>query len=90
MTTIRTTKYCIMTQDLKSVEVGCARDYYFLPIDELAASGTKINLFATYNKAKSSFGRSWSNVSWNEDKKRFEGKGGHFVIRKVNIAYEIE
>ena len=52
---ITMTKYCVMTEDLKQIEVGQSRDYHFIPISTLESSGTKVQLFSSYTKAKTSF-----------------------------------
>lgn len=85
-------KYCIIA-DNKYVEVGCARNYDFIPLAELEKSRSKINLFHSFNKAKTSFERSWSGIEWNEKEKCFTANWGRFKkfeIKKVKITYEVE
>lgn len=91
---ITMTKYCIMTEDLKKVEVGTARNYSFIPIAELEKSKSKINLFNSYKVAKSSFERSWWNIKWDEATQRFLDQRNwnktNFVIKKLTITYDID
>lgn len=91
---IKMTKYCIMTEDLKQVEVGTARNYSFIPIKDLEHSKSKINLFNSYKVAKSSFERSWWNIKWDEESQRFLDQRNwnktNFVIKKLTITYDID
>lgn len=84
-------KYCIIA-DEKYVEIGCARNYDFIPLTDLEKSRSKINLFHSYKKAKSSFERSYYGIEWDEGKKCFlDTRGGifkKFEIKEVVITYE--
>lgn len=86
---ITMTKYCVMTEDLKQIEVGQSRDYHFIPISTLESSGTKVQLFSSYAKAKSSFLKSWYGIEWNEEKQMFIDRPNNYVIRKLTITYDI-
>lgn len=93
--TIKMTKYCIMTEDLKQVEVGQTRNYHFIPIEELEKSKSKIQLFNSYKVAKSSFLRSWYGIEWNEEKQMFVPADGwrttaNYVIKRLTITYDID
>lgn len=87
---ITMTKYCVMTEDLKQIEVGQSRDYHFIPISTLESSGTKVQLFSSYAKAKSSFLKSWYGIEWNEEKQMFIDRPNNYVIRKLTITYDID
>ena len=92
---IKMTKYCIMTADLKQVEVGQSRNYHFIPIEELEKSKSKIQLFNSYKVAKSSFLRSWYGIKWDEEKQMFVPADGwrktdNYVIKKLTIIYDID
>lgn len=87
---ITMTKYCVMTEDLKQIEVGQSRDYHFIPISTLESSGTKVQLFSSYAKAKTSFIKSWYGIEWNEEKQMFIGRPNNYVIRKLTITYDID
>lgn len=87
---ITMTKYCVMTEDLKQIEVGQSRDYHFIPISTLESSGTKVQLFSSYAKAKTSFIKSWYGIEWNEEKQMFIGRLNNYVIRKLTITYDID
>lgn len=87
---ITMTKYCIMTEDLKQIEVGQSRDYHFIPISTLESSGTKVQLFSSYAKAKVSFLKSWYGIEWDEEKQMFIGRPNNYVIRKLTITYDID
>ena len=87
---IKMTKYCIMTEDLKQVEVGQSRQYSFIPINDLENSGTKIQLFCSFQKAKTSFLRSWYGIKWDEEKQMFIGRAINYVIKKLTITYDID
>ena len=87
---ITMTKYCVMTEDLKQIEVGQSRDYHFIPISTLESSGTKVQLFSSYTKAKASFLKSWYGIEWNEEKQMFIGRPNNYVIRKLTITYDID
>ena len=90
---ITMTKYCIMTEDLKEVMVGLSQRYHFIPIDSLEKSKTKINLYNSYNVAKSSFQSSFG-CHWDETNKVFSypnpNYSKRYVIRKVVITYDVE
>ena len=90
---ITMTKYCVMTEDLKQIEVGQSRDYHFIPISTLESSGTKVQLFSSYVKAKTSFLKSWYGwygIEWDEEKQMFIGRPNNYVIRKLTITYDID
>ena len=87
---ITMTKYCVMTEDLKQIEVGQSRDYHFIPISTLESSGTKVQLFSSYAKAKTSFIKSWYGIEWDEEKQMFIGSLNNYVIRKLTITYDID
>ena len=87
---ITMTKYCVMTEDLKQIEVGQSRDYHFIPISTLESSGTKVQLFSSYAKAKTSFLKSWHWIEWDEEKQMFIGRPNNYVIRKLTITYDID
>ena len=87
---ITMTKYCVMTEDLKQIEVGQSRDYHFIPISILESSGTKVQLFSSYAKAKTSFLKSWHGIEWDEEKQMFIGRLNNYVIRKLTITYDID
>ena len=87
---ITMTKYCVMTEDLKQIEVGQSRDYHFIPISTLESSGTKVQLFSSYAKAKTSFLKSWHGIEWDEEKQMFIGRSNNYVIRKLTITYDID
>ena len=87
---ITMTKYCVMTEDLKQIEVGQSRDYHFIPISTLESSGTKVQLFSSYAKAKTSFIKSWYGIEWDEEKQIFIGRLNNYVIRKLTITYDID
>ena len=87
---ITMTKYCIMTEDLKQIEVGQSRDYHFIPIIALESSGTKVQLFSSYAKAKTSFLKSWYGIEWDEKKQMFIDRPNNYVIRKLTITYDID
>lgn len=87
---ITMTKYCVMTEDLKRIEVGQSRDYHFIPISTLESSGTKVQLFSSYAKAKTSFIKSWYGIEWDEEKQMFIGRLNNYVIRKLTITYDID
>ena len=87
---ITMTKYCIMTEDLRQIEVGQSRDYHFIPISTLESSGTKVQLFSSYAKAKASFLKSWYGIEWDEEKQMFIGRPNNYVIRKLTITYDID
>lgn len=87
---IKMIKYCIMTEDLKQVEVGQSRNYYFIPVEELENSKSKIQLFNSYKVAKSSFLRSWCGIKWDEEKQMFISKLINYVIKKLTITYDID
>ena len=87
---ITMTKYCVMTEDLKQIEVGQSRDYHFIPISTLESSGTKVQLFSSYVKAKTSFLKSWYGIEWDEEKQMFIDRPNNYVIRKLTITYDID
>ena len=87
---ITMTKYCIMTEDLKQIEVGQSRDYHFIPISTLESSGTKVQLFSSYAKAKTSFLKSWYGIEWDEEKQMFIDRPNNYVIKKLTITYDID
>ena len=87
---ITMTKYCIMTEDLKQIEVGQSRDYHFIPIIALESSGTKVQLFSSYIKAKTSFLKSWRGIKWDEERQMFIDRPNNYVIRKLTITYDID
>lgn len=87
---ITMTKYCVMTEDLKQIEVGQSRDYHFIPISTLESSGTKVQLFSSYAKVKTSFLKSWYGIEWDEEKQMFIGRPNNYVIRKLTITYDID
>lgn len=89
---IKMTKYCIMTEDLKNIEVGISRNYHFIPVEELASSKTKVNLYNSHNVAKSSFLSSWWGITWDEDKQIFVSRinEGNYVIKKIELTYDID
>ena len=87
---ITMTKYCVMTEDLKQIEVGQSRNYHFIPISTLESSGTKIQLFSSYAKAKTSFLKSWYGIEWDEEKQMFIDRPNNYVIRKLTITYDID
>ena len=87
---ITMTKYCVMTEDLKQIEVGQSRDYHFIPISTLESSGTKVQLFSSYAKAKTSFLKSWYGIEWDEKKQMFIDRPNNYVIRKLTITYDID
>ena len=87
---ITMTKYCVMTEDLKQIEVGQSRDYHFIPISTLESSGTKVQLFSSYAKAKTSFLKSWRGVEWDDEKQMFISRLNNYVIRKLTIIYDID
>ena len=87
---ITMTKYCVMTEDLKQIEVGQSRDYHFIPISTLESSGTKVQLFSSYAKAKNSFLKSWYGIEWDEEKQMFIDRPNNYVIRKLTITYDID
>lgn len=84
------TKYCVMTEDLKQIEVGQSRDYHFISINTLESSGTKVQLFSSYAKAKTSFLKSWYGIEWDKEKQMFIGRPNNYVIRKLTITYDID
>ena len=79
-----------MTEDLKQIEVGQSRDYHFIPISTLESSGTKVQLFSSYAKAKTSFLKSWYGIEWDEEKQMFIDRPNNYVIRKLTITYDID
>lgn len=90
------TKYCIMTEDLKKVEVGLSRAYHFAPLEDVINEKCKspIKLFKSFNVAKSSFEKSFG-VSYNNETKCFEPIGRsltptYYVIKEIKITYDIE
>ena len=83
-------KYCVMTEDLKQIEVGQSRDYHFIPISTLESSGTKVQLFSSYAKAKTSFLKSWYGIEWDEEKQMFIDRPNNYVIKKLTITYDID
>ena len=87
---ITMTKYCVMTEDLKQIEVGQSRAYHFIPISTLESSGTKVQLFSSYAKAKTSFLKSWYGIEWDEEKQMFIDRLNNYVIRKLTITYDID
>ena len=87
---ITMTKYCVMTEDLKQIEVGQSRDYHFIPISTSESSGTKVQLFSSYAKAKTSFLKSWYGIEWDEEKQMFIDRPNNYVIRKLTITYDID
>ena len=87
---ITMTKYCVMTEDLKQIEVGQSRDYHFIPISTLESSGTKVQLFSSYAKAKTSFLKSWHWIKWDEERQMFIDRPNNYVIRKLTITYDID
>ena len=87
---ITMTKYCVMTEDLKQIEVGQSRDYHFIPISTLESSGTKVQLFSSYAKAKTSFLKSWRGIKWDEERQMFIDRLNNYVIRKLTITYDVD
>ena len=87
---ITMTKYCVMTEDLKQIEVGQSRAYHFIPVSTLESSGTKVQLFSSYTKAKTSFLKSWYGIEWDDEKQMFIGRPNNYVIRKLTITYDID
>lgn len=86
---IKVTKYCIMTEDRKQIEVGQSRNYHFIPIEDLEKSKSKMQLFNSYKVARASFLNSWCGVSWDEDKQIFRCIPDNFIIVKVIVTYEL-
>lgn len=89
------TKYCIMTEDLKEVEVGLSRAYHFAPLEDVINEKCKspIKLFKSFNVAKSSFEMSFG-VRYNDETKRFEPTSRsltptYYVIKEIKITYDI-
>ena len=87
---ITMTKYCVMTEDLKQIEVDQSRDYHFIPISTLESSGTKVQLFSSYAKAKTSFLKSWRGAEWDDEKQMFIRRLNNYGIKKLTIIYDID
>lgn len=88
------TKYCIMTLDLKQVEVGLSRQYHFEKLSDVIEEKCKspIKLFNSFNTAKSAFQMSFRGYTYDEERQVFVDRSGkpEYLIKQIDVTYDLK